>query len=119
LNECCGCPVSDSGLRTLSLLLDLTANTLTGKEPRAGEIKIVPSDPAQNPQCDPAFSAPTGAIQGWGTNAQVPGSNTPVTETAFAMVPLNDGEETILVNLCSFVKKLGSGKGICSCGTGG
>jgi hypothetical protein len=118
LNECCGCSVSDSGLLTLSLLNDLTANTLTGKKPRAGEIKVVPSDPAQNPQCDPASSAPTGAIQGWGTNAQVSGSTTQVTETAFAMLPLSDGEVTILVNLCSFVKKLGSGKGICSCGTG-
>ena len=118
LNECCGCKVSDSGLLTLSLLNDLTANTLTGKKPRAGEIKVVPSDPAQNPQCDPASSAPTGAIQGWGTNAQGSDSTAQVTETAFAMLPLSDGEEAILVNFCSFVKKLGSGQGICSCGTG-
>ena len=115
LNECCGCPISDNGMRTLSLLKDLTANTLTGKKPRAGEIKVVPSDPAQNPQCDPVASAPTGVILAWGMNAQVPGATT---ETEYALVPLSDGEETILVNLCSFVKQLGGGKGICSCGSG-
>ena len=115
LNECCGCPISDNGMRTLSLLHDLTANTLTGKKPQAGEIKVVPSDPAQNPQCDPVASAPTGVILAWGMNAQVPGATT---ETEYAMVPLSDGEETILVNLCSFVKQLGGGQGICSCGSG-
>jgi hypothetical protein len=115
LNECCGCPISHNGMRTLSLLKDLTANTLTGKKPRAGEIKVVPSDPAQNPQCDPVASAPTGVIPAWGMNAQVPGATT---ETEYAMVPLSDGEETILVNLCSFVKQLGGGHGICSCGSG-
>jgi hypothetical protein len=118
LNECCGCMVSDSGLLTLSLVTDLTANTLTGKQPRAGEIMVVPSDPAQNPQCDPASSVPAGAIHAWATNAQVSGSTSQFTEAAFAEVPLTNGEETMLVNLCSFVKKLGSGKGICSCGTG-
>jgi trimeric autotransporter adhesin len=115
LNECCGCPISDNGMRTLSLLHDLTANTLTGKKPQAGEIKVVPSDPAQNPQCDPVSSAPTGVILAWGMNAQVPGATT---ETEYAMVPLSDGEEAILVNLCSFVKQLGGGQGICSCGSG-
>jgi hypothetical protein len=115
LNECCGCPISDNGMRTLSLLKDLTANTLTGKKPQAGEIKVVPSDPTQNPQCDPIASAPTGVILAWGMNAQVPGATT---ETEYAMVPLSDGEETILVNLCSFVKQLGGGQGICSCGSG-
>ena len=115
LNECCGCPISDNGMRTLSLLNDLTANTLTGKKPQAGEIKVVPSAPAQNPQCDPSASAPTGVILAWGTNAQVSGA---VTETEYAMVPLSDGEESFLVNLCSFVKQLGGGHGICSCGSG-
>src|ERR1700730_4838873 len=114
LNECCGCPISHNGMRTLSLLKDLTANTLTVKNPQAGQIKVVPSDPAQNPQCDPVASAPTGVILAWGMNAQVPGATT---ETEYAMVPLSDGEETILVNLCSFVKQLGGGQGICSCGS--
>ncbi len=62
LNECCGCSVSDSGMRTLSLLNDLTANPLTGKKPVAGIIEVVSSDPTKNPQCDPTNLAPTGQI---------------------------------------------------------
>jgi hypothetical protein len=118
LSECCGCSVSDSGLRTFSLLLDLTANPLTGKTPQAGVIEIVSSDPTQNPQCDPDSLAPTGVILGWETNAQPAGGGTfQETETTFAQVPLG-GEATILENECSYLDQLGSGQGICSCGTG-
>jgi hypothetical protein len=118
LNECCGCSISDSGLRTLSVTNDLTANPLTGTRPRIGEIKVVPSDPAQNPQCNPASLAPAGALAGWGANVQVTGGGVQVTETPFAVVTLTTTEQTFLANMCSFVQKLGSGKGICSCGTG-
>ena len=118
LNECCGCRISDSGLRTLSLLRDLTANPLTGKKPNGGSIKVVPSDPAQNPQCDPGSLAPTGEIVGWETHPQVSGGTSQITETSFDEVPLGSIEAAVLVNECGFVEKLGSGKGICSCGTG-
>ncbi len=119
MNECCGCSVSDSGLRSLSLLLDLTANPLTGKKPPNGVIKIVPSDPMQNPQCDPGSLTPTGVLLGWGDNIQVLSDGTfQATETKFEMSPLSDGETSSLVSQCNFVKQLGSGAGICSCGTG-
>jgi uncharacterized protein YjdB len=119
LNECCGCTISDSGLRTLSVVTDLTANPLTGVKPRIGEIKIVPSDPTQNPQCNPANLAPTGALAGWGTNAQVVGEPAgEVTETPFLPMALNTTEQSFLTNMCTYLQKLGSGKGICSCGTG-
>jgi trimeric autotransporter adhesin len=118
LNECCGCTISDSGLRTLSVLNDLTSNPLTGTKPRGGEIKIVPSDPTQNPQCNPGSLAPTGALAGWGTNAQGSGSAAQVTETPFEVVPLSNVEAAFLANMCSYATQLGSGKGICSCGTG-
>ncbi len=119
LNECCGCPVSDSGLRSLSLLLDLTANPLTGSKPQTGTIKVVPSDLGQNPQCDPGSLAPSGVILGWESNVQVLSDGTfQVTETKFEMAPLSDGETTNLVSECNFLKQLGSGNGICTCGTG-
>ena len=119
LNECCGCVVTDSGLRSLSLLLDLTANPLTGTKPQTGVVKVVPSDIGQNPQCDPGSLTPTGVILGWGSNVQALSDSTfQVTETRFEMVPLSDGEATNLVNECNFVKQAGSGKGTCSCGTG-
>jgi len=118
LNECCGCMVSDSGLRTLSLLYDLTANPLTGKQPQAGIIEIVSSDPTSNPTCNPGSLAPAGAILGWETNAQPTGGGTfQETETSLSQVPLG-GEGTFLENECSYLMQLGSGKGVCSCGTG-
>ena len=118
LNECCGCSVSDSGLLTLSLLNDLTANTLSGTLPQAGMIEVVSSDPTQNPQCDPGSLAPTGIIVGWETNPQPDGDGTfQVTERSFTQVPLG-GEGTILQNECSYLKQLGSGAGICTCGSG-
>jgi hypothetical protein len=119
LNECCGCPVSDSGLRTLSLTLDLTANPLTGQKPPNGVIKVLPSDIVQNPVCDPGNISPTGVILGWGSNVQLaPGGTFQTTETKFEMAPLSDGEASSLAAQCNFVKRLGSGAGICSCGTG-
>ena len=119
MSECCGCSISNSGLLTMSLLLDLTANPLTGKEPIAGEIKVVPSNLGANQQCDAGSPSPNGVLSGWGTNVQsLSTGGAQVTETGFDLVPMNSGEETIMVNLCGFIKTLGSGSGICSCGTG-
>ena len=119
LTECCGCTVSDSGLRTLSLVQDLTSNPLTGTKPPRGVIRLVPSDPASNPQCDPGSLAPAGVVLGWGSNTQKLSDGTfQVTESQFERVPLTDGEKSSLANLCSSVQRLGSGKGICSCGSG-
>jgi len=119
LSECCGCTISDSGLRTLSLFTDLTGNPLTGVKPSAGLIKVVPSDPTSNPQCDPASLSPTGVLLGWETNVQlVAGGASQISETPFDLVPLASGEQSVLVGLCSALETLGSGQGICSCGTG-
>jgi len=118
LNECCGCLISDSGLLTLSVLDDLTANTLTGKKPRAGEIMIVPSDPTQNPQCNPNSLSPSSELVAWGTNPQRAGSTYQLTETTFDTMALPGSEATLLQNECGYAQQLGSGAGVCSCGTG-
>ena len=118
LEECCGCSVSDSGLRTLSLIYDLTANPLTGVAPAAGEIMMVPSDISQNPQCDASSLAPTGVLDAWQTNVQsVPASPT-VTEATMDSVPLTQGNQAFLAGLCGYLETLGSGAGTCTCGTG-
>jgi hypothetical protein len=118
MNECCGCSISDSGLRTLSLISDLTANPLTGKIPQAGTIMVVSSNPGTGGVCDASSSSPNGLILGWGSNAQVlPDSTVQVTETGFSLSPLGS-EATVLANECSFIEQLGSGNGICTCGTG-
>ncbi len=120
LNECCGCSISDHGLRTLSLLHDLTSNPLTGVKPAAGTILMIPSAIAQNPQCNPNSLTPTGALPAWETNDQPNGDGTySVTETSFHAVSLNSGIAANLAGLCSFIQSEGSGHGVCSCGSGG
>ncbi len=119
LNECCGCPVSDSGLRTLSLTYDLTANTLTGKSPNAGAIILVPSDIASNPQCNAGSLAPTGILNAWETNVQNGDPVNPtLTEAAYDSIALDSGNQTFLSTMCTLMQALGSGAGTCSCGTG-
>ena len=119
LSECCGCSITDSGLRTLSLVNDLTANPLTGQKLQNGVIKIVPSDAASNPSCNPESLTPSGVVLGWGSNAQVLSDKTfQVTETKFSLATLSDGESNDLAAQCTFLHQLGSGQGICACGTG-
>jgi hypothetical protein len=119
LNECCGCPVSDTGLRTLSLVNDLTANTLTGKSPNAGAILLVPSDIASNPQCNAGSLAPTGILNAWETNVQNSDPVNPtLTEAAYDALALDSGNQAFLPQMCSLLQRLGSGAGTCSCGTG-
>jgi hypothetical protein len=120
LNECCGCSISDHGLRTLSLLHDLTNNPLTGVKPAAGSILMIPSSITQNPQCNPSSLTPTGALPAWETNDQPNGDGTySVTEASFHAVSLNSGIAANLAGICSFIQSDGSGHGVCSCGSGG
>ena len=120
MNECCGCSISDSGVRILSLLNDLTANTLTGQLPVAGSIFVIPSDIGSNPTCDPSNLSPTGMLEGWQTNDQVaPGGTYQVTETPYTSSQLTNTNQTALPGLCGFIEQQGSGAGICTCGSGG
>ena len=122
LAECCGCPVTANGLRTLSVGKDLTNNVLTGPstKPVDGVIKIV-SALVNNSPCDPTGNVtPTPSIRAWGShNQNKVGTAYPVTETEFSDATLSAEELGFnLEEQCSFVQRLGSGKGICSCGTG-
>lgn len=119
LNECCGCPVSDAGLRTLSLVNDLTSNTLTGISPRAGAILLVPSDITSNPQCNAGSLTPTGALAAWETNVQYDPVNTAVTEAPYIPLALTGADQTFLAQMCTGLQELGSGAGTCTCGYGG
>ena len=120
LNECCGCSISTDGVRSLSLLNDLTANPLTGQAPAAGTIEVISSDPTANPTCNAASLAPLGQINAWGTNVQNAGNGAyQVTESTFARSALTNAKAAYLSGLCSYMQQLGSGSGVCSCGTGG
>ena len=119
LAECCGCVETHNGLRTLSVKHDLTSNTLTGEPLPTGVIKIV-SAAVNDAPCDPTANVkPTANLRAWVTHIQnVVGTAYPETETESSDSTLGATELANLQAQCAFVNVLGSGQGICSCGTG-
>ncbi len=115
LTECCGCVETHNGLRTLSVRNNLTNNPLTGKRSNNGVIKII-SAAINNSPCDPTANvAPRPNLRAWGTHVQYTGT---ITETEFTDSALGATELANLQAQCAFVNILGSGQGICTCGTG-
>jgi hypothetical protein len=119
LSECCGCVETHNGLRTLSVRRDLTSNPLTGVLSTNGVIKIV-SAAVNNSPCDPTSNVkPTANLRAWVTHIQnAVGTAWPITETESSDSTLGATELANLQAQCDFVNILGSGHGICSCGTG-
>ena len=119
LTECCGCVETHNGLRTLSVRSNLTSNPLTGVVSRNGVIKVV-SAAVNNSPCDPTSNVkPTANLRAWVTHIQNPvGTAYPITETESSDSTLGATELANLQAQCAFVNILGSGQGICSCGTG-
>ena len=119
LTECCGCVETHNGLRTLSVKRDLTSNPLTGVLSTNGVIKVV-SAAVNNSPCDPTSNvSPKANLRVWNTNIQNPvGAAYPITETESSDSTLGATELANLQAQCAFVNILGSGHGICSCGTG-
>jgi hypothetical protein len=119
LTECCGCVETHNGLRTLSVRSNLTSNPLTGVVSRNGVIKIV-SAAVNNSPCDPTSNvSPKANLRSWVTHIQNPvGAAYPITETESSDSTLGATELANLQAQCAFVGILGSGQGICSCGTG-
>jgi hypothetical protein len=119
LTECCGCVETHNGLRTLSVRSNLTSNPLTGVVSRNGVIKIV-SAAVNNSPCDPTSNvSPKANLRAWVTHIQnAVGTTWPITETESSDSTLGATELANLQAQCAFVNILGSGQGICSCGTG-
>ncbi len=118
LSECCACLETPDGLRTLSINSDLTANPLTGVVLSTGVIKVVAAAPTAGACPVPNHIAleANGEIQGWATHIQ--NSNFAETETASQVSFLSATEQTRLARQCGAILAVGSGKGICTCGTG-
>ncbi|QNI34021.1 hypothetical protein H7849_09015 [Alloacidobacterium dinghuense] len=127
LAECCGCVETHNGLRRLSVRTDLTKNPLTGPgtSPFSGVIKVI-SAAVNNSPCDPTANVtPKANLRVWATHIQ-PGTAFgsfggiiwPVTETESSDSTLGATELANLQAQCSFINILGSGAGICTCGTG-
>jgi hypothetical protein len=125
LSECCGCVESHNGLRTISVRSNLTSNPLTGVVSKNGVIKIV-SAAVNNSPCDPTSNVtPKANLRAWVTHIQnaIPlgtfgGAVWPVTETESSDSTLGATELANLQAQCAFINILGSGQGVCSCGTG-
>jgi hypothetical protein len=119
LSECCGCVETHNGLRTLSVRRDLTSNPLTGRVSTNGVIKVV-SAAVNNSPCDPTANvSPKANLRVWNTHIQNPvGAAFPITETESSDSTLGATELANLQAQCAFINILGSGQGICSCGTG-
>ncbi|QNI30425.1 hypothetical protein H7849_14775 [Alloacidobacterium dinghuense] len=119
LTECCGCVETHNGLRTLSVKTNLTSNPLTGVVPPNGVIKVVAAADNNSP-CDPTSNVtPKANLRAWVTHIQNPvGTAYPITETESSDSTLGATELANLQAQCAFVNILGSGQGICSCGTG-
>jgi hypothetical protein len=118
MTECCGCLETHDGLRTLSVKHDLTSNPLTGVVSNNGAIKIVAAA-ATSSACDPTASvSPKANIRAWATHIEnVLAGAYPITETEFSDSSLGATELANLQAQCSFINVLGSGHGICTCGT--
>jgi hypothetical protein len=119
LSECCGCIETHNGLRTLSVNSDLNSNPLTGVTLQSGVIKVI-SAAVNNSPCDPTENVtPTANLRVWGTHIQNKvGTAYPITETSFDDSTLGATELANLQAQCFFIGILGSGHGVCSCGTG-
>ena len=119
MTECCGCVETHNGLRTLSVRNNLTSNPLTGVRSSNGVIKIV-SAAVNNSPCDPTSNVtPKANLRAWVTHIQnAVGTAFPITETESSDSTLGATELANLQAQCAFVNILGSGHGICSCGTG-
>jgi len=113
--ECCACNLSDKSTRILSVSTDLTANTGTGVPVTDGSIAIV-SGTASGTSCpDPAKAKPAPELSAWETHPQAGGF---LTEEEFTPAPLAPPALKDLQAECAALELIGSGHGICTCGTG-
>ncbi|MFY9912654.1 MAG: hypothetical protein WCF22_20715 [Candidatus Sulfotelmatobacter sp.] len=116
MSECCSCYISADGLRTLSVNTNLTSNPLTGVSLSTGVIKMVSTLP-KGGVCPLPGLSPTPAVRAWATHIQ--NTDFTITETASQDATLSAAEVARLERGCSSILNVGSGAGICSCGTGG
>jgi len=119
--ECCGCLESPDNLNTLSVNNDLTSNPLTSTIPTTGVIKIVPTTVNDAP-CDARQYTPivlTVILDNWIVFPVVVSDPLHIL-IEFKSVPvgLSSQELAALQSQCTFIGILGSGRGICTCGSG-
>ncbi len=117
LSECCSCELTPDGLRTLSVNTNLTHNPITGVTLTGGVIKLV-STTLTNGTCPtyPDNLNPTPALRAWATHIQ--NVSFAETETASQDATLSSQEVARLDVECKAIAEVGSGAGLCTCGSG-
>jgi hypothetical protein len=118
LSECCSCLETPDGLRTLSVNFDLTLNPVTGRFLSQATIKIVSAKTSGGACPLPTNPVPVAGIHAWATHIQVGESGPVLTETEFLDSGLSAAELASLGKQCRAIQIVGSGKGVCTCGTG-
>jgi hypothetical protein len=119
MSECCGCLISQDGLLTLSLKKDLLSNPLTGVASTAGTVMLVSAQQSSSGGCNAASVTPAGTVVAWATH--LPQSKSGIMSSAevpFSSSPLGTAQSSSLQAQCLFIQQLGSGHGLCGCGTG-
>jgi len=129
LISCCSCLVTPNGLASLSVVNDLTSNTLTGVRPGSIAVKLlstVAGTGGSGTDCtNSASTAVTTAtladgLAAWGTSVHPSPTGTAVTETPFTPSTLSFGEAASVAARCTNIIGNGSTFGICrACRSGG
>jgi hypothetical protein len=119
--NCCTCPVTPNGLRSLSVNRDLNANSVFPQTQNSLVIKLLASLPVGGACNAAAPGALASGMRAWGTTLHVlPGDGVGVTETEFSPATLSAGELNKLTTICSFIQTFATGHGICgACREGG
>jgi hypothetical protein len=118
---CCGCMVPMNSLRMMSFNDELLGNPLTRKKLTNGVIKIISSSGA--PVCDPQSTNPTPSLVSSTAHAAVSKEAGGVEGKQIEHNPkkttLSFAEKGKVETECHFAKVLGSGRGVCGCGSQG
>ncbi|HTZ59679.1 MAG TPA: hypothetical protein VMB49_16340 [Acidobacteriaceae bacterium] len=128
MSECCACNQTPDDLQTMSVNADLTSNPLTGVPLTTGAIKILSVGPVLTGTAASTAKAKGTAVairntvygiepsvRAWTTHIQ--NSNFAETETASQDATLSTAEVIRLGVECTSILVVGSGHGICSCGS--
>ena len=141
LQECCSCPLSPNGLRTISVINDLTSNPQFASPLGVGVIAVLTSTMTAPGNCTSGGDGVPGTagtltaadltygLPATASHAESMASNNPnftppfgfVTSTSvehFHASILDVGEFSELTSLCLNAELHASGRGICQCGIG-
>ena len=114
LNECCSCRITPNGILSLSVNTNLTSDTVTGRTPTRGIVKVVSSSLSAG-SCSAAIMAPQAGIRGWITHVQQANRSFSITEEELTDSTYGSLESADLAEDCMVLTELANSTGVCSC----